>query len=316
MSTDEGRVVRNPGTGLYTYEYNLKDHLGNVRVTFDDNAGAARLIQEDEFFAFGLSKTKFVSGDKNNYLYNGKELQTALAHVYDYGARFYDPVIGRWNVVDPLAESYQGLSPYNYADNNPVNNTDPDGTYVLYGAAAQALFGVLKQQPYNPPQKSEEEKAKEKQEAYNSWMESLRSLNRFMINVMEFKLFAENFVEIFPAKTPKLRLPVDTKLLLSQVSVEQKLGNYVLNLEHPVGGSKASWFQSALGFNRSNMSRLAEQIVFDLKTATKTSSTKHGTLYNQTIRIRGANGRVADITTGWIKGQDNVYKLVTAFPKK
>ena len=127
MSTDEGRVVRNPGTGLYTYEYNLKDHLGNVRVTFDDNAGAARLIQEDEFFAFGLSKTKFVSGDKNNYLYNGKELQTALAHVYDYGARFYDPVIGRWNVVDPLAEMMRRHSPYNYAFNNPLRFIDPDG---------------------------------------------------------------------------------------------------------------------------------------------------------------------------------------------
>ncbi|MES2457435.1 MAG: DUF6443 domain-containing protein [Bacteroidota bacterium] len=128
VATEEGRAVRNPSTGAYRYEYNLKDNLGNVRVTIDDNSGVERVIQEDEFFAFGLDSLRHTSGTKNNYLYNGKELQEVLTKEYDYGARFYDPIIGRWHVVDPLVElGQESASPYNYVYDNPIKYTDPDG---------------------------------------------------------------------------------------------------------------------------------------------------------------------------------------------
>jgi filamentous hemagglutinin len=105
-------------------------------------------------------------------------------------------------------------------------------------------------------------------------------------------------------------------LAATRASVDDKLTSYLLNAEHPVGGSKAKWFDSALGFNPSNADQLAKQIAFNEASAVQTAVTQHGIQFNQVIPITGANGRVIDVTFGWIRNNDGIVRLVTAIPTK
>jgi RHS repeat-associated protein len=87
-------------------------------------------VDGNDYYPFGMNHLKsgtsfFGTSSYKNYKYNGKELQES--GMYDYGARFYMPDLGRWGVVDPLAEMMRRHSPYNYVFNNPINFVDPDG---------------------------------------------------------------------------------------------------------------------------------------------------------------------------------------------
>ena len=149
IQTGEG-VARSNAGGAYSYEYNLADHLGNNRVTYYRNPSSnqVEVLQRDNYYAFGLRKVALAGNNK--YLYNGKELQSELEE-YDYGARFYDPVIGRFNTIDPLSEISRRHSPYGYALNNPIRFVDVDGMYPddppSWLQKAMNFFGIGTSQP-------------------------------------------------------------------------------------------------------------------------------------------------------------------------
>ncbi|MGA0559045.1 DUF6443 domain-containing protein [Larkinella sp. VNQ87] len=125
IATEEGQLVK--VNGVWQWQYYLRDHLGNVRVVMNENG---QTVQQSEYQPFGLAVLKAGIVGDNKYLYNGKEAQPETNWL-DYGARMYDPAVGRWMAVDPVAESFESVSPYNYALNNPLVYIDPagDSTY-------------------------------------------------------------------------------------------------------------------------------------------------------------------------------------------
>ncbi|MGN6394399.1 MAG: RHS repeat-associated core domain-containing protein [Mucilaginibacter sp.] len=146
VTTEEGRAIKSTN---FVFEYYLKDHLGNTRVTVKDDGSVNQL---QDYYAFGMDIDNGYSSPTsppNIYKYNGKEQDNELGlNMYDYGARFYDPVIGRWGTIDRLAEdpTQIDLTPYNYVGNNPISKSDPDGNCpncltALIGAGIGGLIG-------------------------------------------------------------------------------------------------------------------------------------------------------------------------------
>jgi len=107
---------------------------------------------------------------ENKYLYNGKELQDELLGSvnldwYCYGARMYDPALGRWHVPDPMQQFY---SPYVYAANDPISNIDPSGMYSYNWNTGEyensngdvvswdEVYGNNFEEPDDPPKNSNE----------------------------------------------------------------------------------------------------------------------------------------------------------------
>jgi RHS repeat-associated protein len=126
IGTDEGLIYSNGSNGPFEYQYYLRDHLGNVRVVMNTLGDT---VQTTNFYPFGMAikSDAQLKTQKNRYLFNSQEVQPELTY-YDYGARMYDPLIGRWNSQDPMN---QFDSPYNYLGGDPINSIDPSGMFTM-----------------------------------------------------------------------------------------------------------------------------------------------------------------------------------------
>lgn len=134
----EGRA-RNEGGGYglsIKMEYFITDHQGNTRVSFEDdgtNTNHAVISQENSYYAFGMQMAgSYMPTNANKKLYNaGSEWQDDIDGLADYYSTFYreyDPIIGRFNSVDPMSTITDNMTTYAYANNNPIMLNDAYGT--------------------------------------------------------------------------------------------------------------------------------------------------------------------------------------------
>ena len=140
IATEEGQInVTSNGAAIgdYSFEYYLRDHQGNTRMVINE---AGTMVQETEYFPFGLAIPR--TAGSNKYKFLGKETQPETKWI-DLQARFFDPTIGRFMSVDPETEGQLEFSPYHYSYNNPIRFSDPDGRFPeCCGGVGDFLTGV------------------------------------------------------------------------------------------------------------------------------------------------------------------------------
>ncbi len=124
-------------SSVYSYSYELSDHLGNVRATIGREKvnGRAQIHTWMDYYPFGEILPGRNQQDNNRYLYQGQFAEKDEETGYTaFELRMYDPVIGRWMGPDPYRQFY---SAYIAMGNNPVSGVDPDGGWCFDGSGNQ-----------------------------------------------------------------------------------------------------------------------------------------------------------------------------------
>ena len=204
-------TIGKKGNLVFNYVYQYKDHLGNNRLSYTNNilfSGSLKILEEDHYYPFGLKHTSYNTTkyefveveDGANYYINitqlpagyssaykyklkGKEWQDELGlNEYAFGFRDYDPAIGRWNVIDPLAEKYITTSPYAFVQNNPLINREIDGRY----------FDKKNEKQAKKIEKAAEKQANKLEKQANKLIKNGKSAGDLMDRVAELRNSAQD----------------------------------------------------------------------------------------------------------------------------
>ena len=118
------RIATSDPTGLY---YNSNDHLTSASVITNVSGG---VVQKLDYLPFGSERVNVkTSGFDTRFTFTDQEKDDESGLMY-YGARYYNPVIGRFTSVDPAFDNFmepQSFNKYAYTQNNPLKYIDPTG---------------------------------------------------------------------------------------------------------------------------------------------------------------------------------------------
>ena len=116
-------IIAKYNASTHTYYWFYKDNLGSTRQVGPASGTLYSKTQYTDYYPFGEEYTS--SGTETDYRFTGKEKDnTGLLY---FGARYYDPSIGRFLTPDPMANNRPWMTPYHYCQNNPLSRIDPDG---------------------------------------------------------------------------------------------------------------------------------------------------------------------------------------------
>lgn len=115
--------VYNKGLTANSYQYQITDHLGNVRAVISNVAGKSELQNYADYYPFGERLPQRDALGNYRYAFQGQELDVETGKEA-FQLRLWDGRIGRWLTTDPYGEFY---SPYLGMGNNPISLIDPDG---------------------------------------------------------------------------------------------------------------------------------------------------------------------------------------------
>ena len=320
-------------TGSSTINYLLGDHLGSQAITTNSSG-----VKSAEVRYYPWGNTRYTSGTTpTTFKFTGQRLESGIG-LYFYNARWYDSYLNRWIQPDtdvPESQDPQVLDRYIYAGNNPIKYTDQSGH--CWGIAS----GLRGLPIYNITCQNLDMALSIVQNPDASFGEKVLAGGYIVLEAgAHAGLVVGTTGLVCAATVPGCAKAVETVLgigtaacadgnctneanattqglqnaLQTAQSVTDKLQRYLLNPDHPTGGSKANWFESALGYTKDSISELSRQIVFNPDTAIQTKVTQFGIKYNQVINITGANGKQIDVLFVWIKNLDGIVRLVTAIP--